>query len=102
MSRGTPGVMDDATIREALEQADPLALRAVLFQLTGDESLASMEMTTAPSLLSEVAALARADDIAAIKEKAFSLMQEIRDGKREVTPPPSRDELHRIMNLATG
>ena len=37
MIRPIPPSTDDDTMRRALEQADPLALRAAVMQLTGDE-----------------------------------------------------------------
>ena len=36
----------DATIEDAVQYADPLVLRGILYQLTGDESLASVSVGT--------------------------------------------------------
>jgi 4-hydroxyacetophenone monooxygenase len=100
LSQPIPRTTEDSAIRKVLEQADPLALRAVLYQITGDESLTTTKLATAPRGMVEVAVVADSSDEADIREKAFALLTGIRDGKRDVPPPPSREQLHRIVNLA--
>ncbi|MCC7362790.1 MAG: NAD(P)/FAD-dependent oxidoreductase [Dehalococcoidia bacterium] len=101
MSQPIAATTTDAEIREALQQADLLALRAVLYQFSGDESLRAMKITTAPRGMAEVAVLADPEDEAALRERALDLLCAIRDGRQAVPPPPGREELLRIMDLAT-
>ena len=101
MSKPIADTTSDETIRRALAQADTLALRAVVYQLTGDEGLASIPTVPTPRGLTDVPVIANAADEQAIRARALVLLQEIRDGRRDVPPPPAREALHRIVNLAT-
>ena len=49
MQHGRPELLaaSDETIDDAIRYADPLALRGVLYQLTGDEELLDIELTHA-------------------------------------------------------
>ena len=100
MTQPIPHTTDDATIRRALEQADTLALRAVLFHLTGDETLAAIKTEPAPRGLADVQVIAEPADEEAIRERAFALLRDIRDGRGEARPPMSREQLHGVVNLA--
>lgn len=95
-----PASTTDDEMRNALLQADTLALRAVLVQLTGDASLEAMKTVPMARGLTEAAVIADPADDAVIREKALGLLREIRDGKRQVPLPPRGAELHRLVNLA--
>ena len=102
MIRPIPPSTDDDTMRRALEQADPLALRAAVMQLTGDESLTAVETTRASGIVGDVATVADPADEALIRARALGVLQEVRDGLRSVPPPPPPEELRRLMELAVG
>ena len=89
MSKPIAATTSDETIRRALAQADTLALRAVVYQLTGDEGLASIPTVLTPRGLTDVPVIANAADEQDIRARALVLLQEIRDGRRDVPPPPA-------------
>src|SRR6516164_2198726 len=61
----------DETIDDAVKYADPLALRGLLYQLTGDEDLLEVELRTlVVGGYREMYQVARADDAARIRGKA--------------------------------
>jgi 4-hydroxyacetophenone monooxygenase len=91
----------DAEIEDALAYADPMALRGLLFQLTGDESLAAMKVEPRPLGFSDANVLVDEDDVAQVRATAAALLRSIRDGGGEVsTGPPER--LPRSLALAAG
>src|SRR5215813_6214903 len=70
----------DETIGDALRHADPMALRGVLYQLTGDEELRAVELTTAVvGGFREMSLVAREEDAARIRDKAAAFLQSYRD-----------------------
>jgi 4-hydroxyacetophenone monooxygenase len=100
MRHTVPPETSDETIRRALEQADPLVLRTVLYQFTGDESLVDIRTVVMGKGQVEVAVIEDAADELALRERAFALLAGIRDGKIQVPPPPGGEQLHRLVELA--
>jgi len=92
----------DATIRRVLQQADPMALRATIYQLTGDETLAAMELGAEPSLLGDLPAVTNSSAQAVIRAKAFAWLKTFLAGHREAPPPPPRARLQAMMPLCVG
>jgi hypothetical protein len=71
---------DDA-IADAIEYADPMVLRGLVFQLTGDQALMQGSLTLSTGVRGGSAAkLTDASDIAAIRARAARFMREYRDG----------------------
>ena len=93
----------DEQIDDALEYADPMVMRGLLYQLTGDEDLAAVRVTTVQtSVGSDVIAIANADDVVAIRAKAAALLKAYRDagaGGMELGP---RERLPRSLALIAG
>ncbi|HXU22512.1 MAG TPA: NAD(P)/FAD-dependent oxidoreductase, partial [Tepidiformaceae bacterium] len=93
----------DEQIDDALEYADPMVMRGLLYQLTGDEDLAAVHVTTVQtSVGSDVVAIANADDVVAIRAKAAALLKAHRDagaGGMELGP---RERLPRSLALIAG
>src|SRR6185312_9545764 len=93
----------DEQIDDALEYADPMVMRGLLYQLTGDEDLAAVRVTTVQtSVGSDVVAIANADDVVAIRAKAAALLKAHRDagaGGMELGP---RERLPRSLALIAG
>src|SRR3954452_13419578 len=71
----------DEAIEDAVKYADPMVLRGLLYQLTGDESLAAIEArTTEEGFFGfDLAGLAREEDIALIQSKAAAFLKAYRD-----------------------
>jgi 4-hydroxyacetophenone monooxygenase len=92
----------DAQIDEALMGADPMTLRGLLYQLTGDERLADIAVVDAQVMFGQAAVPASEADADAIRAKAAAYLRDLRDAG---TPhvdfgPPER--LPRAIELAVG
>ena len=93
---------DDATIDEAVGFADPMVLRGLIYQLTGDPEIAA---TTAVARsgrgLFPIMGLDR-EDAALVRRKAAAFLKSYRDaGAGEIGIGPA-DRLPTSMGLATG
>src|ERR1700761_3604470 len=93
----------DETIEDAVQFADPLVLRGLLYQLTGDEALAEgIEMAPLAAGLRSRNALANPSDAALIRAKAVEFLKEYRDaGAGEISPGPE-ERLRRSLSLTAG
>jgi 4-hydroxyacetophenone monooxygenase len=92
----------DEQIHEAVTYADPIVLRGLLYQLTGDERLVSMAVTTAYFGTAEFAALAEESDIEFVRATAAEFLSAYRDsgaGAIELGPP---ERLPRSLALVAG
>jgi 4-hydroxyacetophenone monooxygenase len=92
----------DETIEDAVKYADPMALRGLLYQLTGDESLVAMKVEAKPYGNSEMEMLAEESDIDLVRAKAAKFLKDYRDrgaGDIQVGPP---ERLRRSISLTTG
>lgn len=92
----------DETIDDAVNHADPLVLRGLLYQLTGDESLVAMEVesTTYGNFDAEI--LVREEDVGSVRSKAAAFLKAYRDRGAPDIPPGPPGRLHRSINLTTG
>src|SRR5882757_1118044 len=97
---GDGGVI--ATATQALNFADPLALRGLLYQLTGDEELTTIQLGVMPGMfVGEMAAVTDPAEIARLHEKTLAMLAEHRAG--ELRPPPqTREHLRAAISLAVG
>ena len=65
----------DATIDDAVRYVDPLVLRGVLYQLTGDKDLIDIELRTLlVGGVREMRQVARPEDVALIRAKAAAFL----------------------------
>jgi 4-hydroxyacetophenone monooxygenase len=90
------------SIEDAVGYADPMVLRGLLHQLTGDPSLAEMRLVTAP--FGHLEALVPRDqaDVTALRAKAADLLKSYRDrGGGEVKIGPI-ERLPRSLSLTAG
>jgi 4-hydroxyacetophenone monooxygenase len=97
----------DETIDEAVRHADPMVLRGLVYQLTGDESLAVIR----PSSAAGGAGTIRADviqaisddrDLEIVRSKAAAFLKSYRDaGAGEISIGPL-DRLPRSLSLTAG
>ncbi|WP_433286075.1 flavin-containing monooxygenase [Pseudonocardia sp. CA-142604] len=91
----------DATIDDAVTHADPMALRGLLYQLTGDESIAATEVELVRAGNVEVMALAP-HEVANLQAKAARFVKAYRDqGAGELSIGPA-DRLPRSLGLTAG
>ena len=92
----------DETIDGAVSYADPLVLRGLLYQLTGDEELVGVELGTLTSGYFLLNAVAREADVAMLRAKAAAFLKAYRDsGAGEIgMGPPER--LFRSLSLTAG
>jgi len=92
----------DETIEDAVRHADPMVLRGLLYQLTGDESIAATQAATITVRNVEISVVAKPADVALIQSKAAAFLKSYRDrGAGDISyGPPER--LHRSLSLAAG
>src|SRR5438045_3691355 len=69
----------DETIEEAVRYADPMVLRGLLYQLTGDESVAATEVAATVVGFGEIKGLANPADRALLYDKAAAFLKSYRD-----------------------
>ena len=92
----------DEQIEDAVTYADPVALRGLLYQLTGDESLLAMALTSVRFGAADVAALADDSDVEHVQAMAAEFLKAYRDGGagRDQIGPSKR--LPRSLALVAG
>jgi 4-hydroxyacetophenone monooxygenase len=105
MDEGRPELRTatDATIDDAVQYGDPLALRGLLYQLTGDDELLDIEVNV--MIISGYRAMphvAHEEGIARIRAKAAAFLKSYRDaGAGEISSgPPERWQ--RSVSLTAG
>ena len=92
----------DETIADALKFADPMVLRGLLYQLTGDESLAAMKVVTRSRGNAELEILANKSDAAVLRAKALEFLKQYRDAGANDIPLGSAGRLAGSIRLTTG
>jgi 4-hydroxyacetophenone monooxygenase len=92
----------DETIDEAVKYADPMVLRGLLYQLTGDESIAATEVATTTIRNVEITTVSNPSDVALIQSKAAAFLKSHRDQGAGDIPYGPPERLHRSLNLAAG
>ena len=96
----------DDDLRRIVRAAKPHALRVCLYQLTGDEQLARIEVSnTTPgpdgTSAGRIPVVVGADDLEWLRERAFELLASYRDGEI-AAPLPERPEFHVLVELLFG
>jgi 4-hydroxyacetophenone monooxygenase len=92
----------DQFIEDAVKFGDPLTLRGLIYQLTGDEALAEIELASVRFFFADAWAPARPEDVALIHSKAADYLKLYRDqGAGEVGIGPM-ERLPRSLELAAG
>jgi 4-hydroxyacetophenone monooxygenase len=90
----------DAVIDDAVSFADPMMLRGLLYQLTGDEDVVSTRVT--PSAGIDAPTVAKESDVAFLRARAASYLKAHRDGGAGPIDIGPRDRLPRSLALAVG
>src|SRR5262245_12533811 len=92
----------DAVIEDAVEYADPMILRGLLYQLTGDEEVAATHAGLRPRAVTRFPEILGDADKALIRRKAADLLKKLRDSGTTTLPPGTPDTLPRAFRLTTG
>jgi 4-hydroxyacetophenone monooxygenase len=92
----------DETIDDAVKYADPMVLRGLLYQLTGDESIAATEVATTTIRNVEISSVSNPSDVALIQSKAAAFLKSYRDQGAGDIPYGPPERLPRSLNLAAG
>src|SRR4051812_45033522 len=66
-------------IERAVEQAEPMVLRGLLYQLTGDEQVAATGITIDPTGFQTAMMVASHEDVALLRRKAVEFLIRHRD-----------------------
>src|SRR5215212_189941 len=97
-----PITADDESIRDALQYADLPALLPALALVTRDFSLLRDDLRIDPALMMEEQGGLTEDQQAAIRQVAFDAIVGYRDGGSVPGPPPTIDDLDRILTYLAG
>ena len=92
----------DAEIEEAVLYSDPMSLRGLIYQLTGDEELAAVRTVKNRVFLAEAWNLATDDDVKLVQRKAADFLKAYRDAGAAPIGPGPMDRLPRSLALAAG
>ncbi|MBO0693355.1 MAG: NAD(P)/FAD-dependent oxidoreductase [Acidimicrobiaceae bacterium] len=93
----------DETIVDAVQYADPMVLRGLLYQLTGDEELTTVRLTSGRAGRGNtVQTVADASDVAMIRSKAAEFLRRYRDAGAGDIPPGPPERLRASLGLAVG
>ena len=92
----------DEAIERAIEHADPLVLRGLLYQLTANEALIDMPMSREQFGFSFIDRIANSSDEATVRRLAVEFLKDLRDdGERAIDVGPS-DRLPQSLGLIAG
>jgi 4-hydroxyacetophenone monooxygenase len=92
----------DEMIDDAVQYADPMTLRALFYQLTGDPAIARIEVKKVMRGYYETSAPVHEEDVALLRRKAADFLKSYRDagaGPIDSGPP---ERLHESINLGLG
>src|SRR3954468_2579465 len=92
----------DETIDDAVRFADPMILRGLLYQLTGDATVAATEVHSRVLGLAEAMVLADHADADLLQSKAADLLKSLRDRGVDDLPIGPVDRLPPSLSLACG
>jgi 4-hydroxyacetophenone monooxygenase len=92
----------DEVIEDAVSYADPVALRGLLYQLTGDEEVAATDVTTVLAGFGRTKRVTREEDIALLQRKAEEFLKSYRDSGAGVIGYGPEERLPTSVNLTVG
>lgn len=91
----------DQEIEDAVLHAEPMVLRGVLYQLTGDESIAAIQAVPSSVGFHRAPAVAPAD-VARLQSKAAEFLKTYRDQGADDMPIGPKARLQRSLSLTVG
>ena len=92
----------DETIDDAVKYADPMVLRGLLYQLTGDQSIAATEAATITIRNTDLTTVSNPSDLALLQSKAAAFLKSYRDQGAGDVPYGPPERLRRSLSLAAG
>jgi len=92
----------DEELRDALESAHLPTLIMTLVHLTGDRSLLRDDLRPAGPSISDASAGLNEAQQKEIRERAFSLLREFRDGGGILPEPPSENDVANMLSFCVG
>jgi len=92
----------DATIEDAVEHGDPMVLRGLLYQLTGDPELKDMALKTARVGRAESVMPAGDAEVAMVRRKAVEFLKRYRDSGAGPIDPGPLERLPESLALIVG
>jgi hypothetical protein len=92
----------DAEIEDAIKYADPMALRGLVYQLTGDEELKDIALKTVLGGYLERNVIAREEDVAMVRRKAADFLKGYRDSGAGPIDIGPEDRLPVSLGLMRG
>jgi 4-hydroxyacetophenone monooxygenase len=92
----------DQEIEDAVLHADPMVLRGLLYQLTGDESIAATEVVSSVHGIHTASGLTSRTDVVLLQSKAAEFLKSYRDQGAEDVPIGPQERLHRSLALTAG
>lgn len=92
----------DEQIESALEHADPMVLRGLVYQLTGDPELLDIEVALAGAGFFKVMSPVHEEDVATLRRKAAELLKSHRDGGAEEFDLGPAERLGESLQLVYG
>jgi 4-hydroxyacetophenone monooxygenase len=90
----------DETIDDAVAYADPMALRGLLYQLTGDESVAATRVKAQEGI--DAATIPGENEVVLLRAKAASFLKAYRDAGAPPIDIGAAERLPRSLALAVG
>ncbi len=79
MTQSGLSTASDAEIEAAVAATDPMALRGLIYQITGDESLVDIEVRQSRIFFAEAYSIANDEGVALVQSKAVALLKSLRD-----------------------
>ena len=92
----------DAVIEDAVQYANPMILRGLLYQLTGDSEVRDIAIKTVMAGFGEAHMPAREEDVAMLRRKAADFLKSYRDSGAGPVDIGPRDRLPVSLCLAGG
>lgn len=92
----------DAEIEDAIAHADPMVLRGLIYQLTGDAEIAATQLVEGTNMGFIGGIEPTEEDSARIRRKAVEFLAAYRDGGAGALAIGPMDRLRTSMNLTTG
>src|SRR4051794_3142178 len=93
---------DDAVIKDAIAHADPMVLRGLLYQLTGDPEVAATGVKTVLAGYFDVATPATEADVTLLRRKCAAFLKAYRDSGAGMIDIGPHDRLALSLGLMLG
>ena len=92
----------DAEIEQHVQSGDPMTLRGLLYQLTGDPAIAETQLGDTPGMILPVKGLVDAADVDLVRARAVEYLRAHRDAGAPAVGPGPAERLPRSLGLAVG